>query len=132
MGASGALGLPDMQAVAVELDILPAQAIDLLAPQARVERERVRNPILESQRGEQLLGLLERCDTRTRLLVVRRQLDSTNRIARDEPTRWARRPTLDGAHHWRPLTSQLVEEGGDVALDDRSALPPSCDSRWQR
>ncbi len=99
IGASGALGLPDVQAVAVELDVLPAQAIDLLAPQARVEGERVRNPVLELQRAEQLLGLLKRCDTSARLLVVRRQLDSADRIARDEPPGRARRPAIDRADH---------------------------------
>jgi hypothetical protein len=65
-----------VQAIAVELDVLPAQPIDLLAPQARVEGECIRDTVVELQCGEQLLGLLERRDTSSRLLVVRRQLDA--------------------------------------------------------
>src|SRR3954466_4107256 len=76
-----------------------ASALDLLAPQARVERERVRDPVLELQRAEQLLGLLKRCDTSARLLVVRRPLHAAGRVVPDEPPGRARRPAIDRAQH---------------------------------
>jgi hypothetical protein len=98
IAASGALGLPDVPADSRRAE-RPPSATDRSPRSAGPRRRRAHTePVLELQRGEQLLGLLEYCDTSARLLVVRRQLDSADRIARDEPPRRARRPAVDRAH----------------------------------
>ena len=105
VSARGASASPKGRGASVIADRLlsneppSADICDQRRVQRRVEGERVRNPVLELQRGEQLLGLLKRCDTSARLLVVRRQLDPADRIARDEPPGRARRPAIDRAHH---------------------------------
>jgi hypothetical protein len=81
-------------AVAVE-DVGPLEAIDLEAAQARVEGDRVGETVLGPDRREQLHRLGSQGYSQAGLLVVRRQLDETERVARDEPAARRRRPGVD-------------------------------------
>src|SRR5687767_10805066 len=52
-GTGFALGLLNRQPLLAELDVLPAQALDFLPPEPRVEGDRVRNRVVRTNRGEQ-------------------------------------------------------------------------------
>jgi hypothetical protein len=70
--ARGGLCLAHVQPIALELDVLPAQPVYLLAPQASVEGEGIRHLVVGLERREQFPGFLDRCHARARFLVVGR------------------------------------------------------------
>ena len=80
--------------VALE-DVVPFEAVDLRAAQPGVEGDRVGETVLRLERGEQRRRLGRESDAQARLLVVGRQLDQAQRVARDETTRRRRRPGVD-------------------------------------
>src|SRR3954452_997332 len=95
VGSHLRLRLAHVQPEAVEVDVVPRERGDLGAPQARVERGRVRDLVVRFQRREQLRGVLGGAYAHVRLLVVGRELNGEGGVAVHHATSWARCPAVD-------------------------------------
>jgi hypothetical protein len=119
-----------------QIDVLPAQTLDLAPAQTRVERHCVGHGVVGTQGDKQPLGLGYRGHTRPRLLIPRWQFDKPDRVARHEPACRSRRPAVDGACHRKqvcdprtrqaavtePVDPPLPLELRDVLRDPRAEL----------
>ena len=81
VGARLGLRLAYVQAEAVEVDVGLLEAVDLGAPQAGVERERVWDLVVGVQYGEQLRGLFCGAHAHAGPLIVGRELDAEGGVA---------------------------------------------------